>query len=141
MTAYRVQTRLTADGRLILEGLPFRAGDTVDVTVIDNLAVMPVDSANQPAPPATANNILAYMDSQAEQFSEAKTQLLPQYEGLYVLFENGTMLDSDADEEALVLRAFEETGPRPLFVRRVLAQEPILSVHGFTARSWTKKTL
>jgi hypothetical protein len=33
MQDYRVETRVSSDGSLTLEGLPFRAGDTVEVII------------------------------------------------------------------------------------------------------------
>jgi hypothetical protein len=35
MNAYKVETVLTEDGTLLLQGLPFQAGDTVEVIVLE----------------------------------------------------------------------------------------------------------
>lgn len=35
MNAYKVETVLTEDGTLMLQGLPFHAGDTVEVIVLE----------------------------------------------------------------------------------------------------------
>ncbi|MEB3336294.1 MAG: hypothetical protein VKJ46_02460 [Leptolyngbyaceae bacterium] len=68
--------------------------------------------------------VLDYMEKQEILFTQHKPELLEKYPGMYVLFEDGKVLDCDTDEEALVLRAYEHTGPRPLFVKKVLEEEP-----------------
>lgn len=45
LQAHRVETTLTQNGTLTLEGLPFRAGDAVEVIVQTNLS--PVPSQNR----------------------------------------------------------------------------------------------
>jgi hypothetical protein len=40
-SAYRVETVLTEDGKLLIEGLPFRAGERVEITVIEHQASSP----------------------------------------------------------------------------------------------------
>ena len=139
MTAYSVKTQLTSDGNLTLEGLPFQAGDMVEV-IVQEYSIEPsnaiqavfqgleIDSDDD-------NRVAAYMEKQAELFDEMKATLLSEYEGQYIWFEDGVVLDADVDEECLVLRAFEQTGPRPLFVKHVLSQEPDLSIHVFSAHS------
>ncbi|MEM9219670.1 MAG: hypothetical protein AAGD25_35750 [Cyanobacteria bacterium P01_F01_bin.150] len=37
MTAYRVKAQLIADGCLSLQGLPFNAGDTVEILVTEDV--------------------------------------------------------------------------------------------------------
>lgn len=36
MSAHRIEATLDQDGKLLLEGLPFRAGDVVDVLIMEN---------------------------------------------------------------------------------------------------------
>ena len=72
--------------------------------------------------------ILEYMEHQAGLFEQMRAQLVAQYLGQYILFEDGQVLDADEDHAALVLRTYEKTGLRPLFVRRVLEAEPQLGV-------------
>jgi hypothetical protein len=74
---------------------------------------------------------LAYMEYQSQLFTQKKYDLLSQYVGLYVLFEDGQVLDADKDESALVLRAYETRGLKPLFVKKVVPVEPRLSIRGF----------
>ena len=70
---------------------------------------------------------LAYMEYQSQLFTQKKDDLLRQYAGLYVLFEDGQVLDADKDESALVLRAYDIRGLKPLFVKKVIHVEPRLS--------------
>jgi hypothetical protein len=72
--------------------------------------------------------ILEYMEHQAGLFEQMRAQLVAQYLGQYILFEDGQVLDADEDHAVLVLRTYEKTGLRPLFVRRVLEAEPQLGV-------------
>jgi hypothetical protein len=71
-----------------------------------------------------APEIVAYMEQQADLFEIAKPQLIEQFRDRYVWFENGQVLDSDLNHEALVLRIYGEGEPRPLFIRKVMAVEP-----------------
>jgi hypothetical protein len=68
--------------------------------------------------------ILAYMEQQAEQFEKNKPQIVEAYLNQYVWFENGQVLDSDPNHEALVLRIYGAAAPRPLFIRKVMVVEP-----------------
>lgn len=133
MTAYRVKAQLAADGCLALQGLPFNAGDTVDILLTEDVAQTPEANPDPDEIGHSADEIAAYMERQAERFRATKSDLLDQYHGLYVWIEDGIVIDVDASEEKLVLRALEQNGPRPLFVKQVLDQEPVLSIHGFAA--------
>jgi hypothetical protein len=75
-----------------------------------------------------APEIVAYMQQQADLFETAKPQLIEQFLGRYVWFENGQVLDSDARHEDLVLRVYGDGEPRPLFIRKVTLSEPKLLV-------------
>jgi hypothetical protein len=75
-----------------------------------------------------ALEIVAYMEQQADLFEAAKPQLIEQFLDRYVWFENGQVLDSDANHEALVLRIYGSEEPRPLFIRKVTTLEPKLLV-------------
>jgi hypothetical protein len=72
--------------------------------------------------------VLAYMEQQAELFDRVKPQLIETYLSQYVWFENGQVLDSDPNHEALVLRIYGSEAPRPLFIRKVVTVEPKLLV-------------
>jgi|GEM_PF-6711711 len=69
-----------------------------------------------------------YLEQQAILFEHHKMELLPDYQGLYILFENGQVLDSDRDEAALIQRAYQTMGMRPLLVKQVLLEEPKLTL-------------
>jgi hypothetical protein len=68
--------------------------------------------------------ILAYMEQQADLFEKNKPQIVETYLNRYIWFENGQVLDSDPNHEALVLRIYGAGEPRPLFIRKVMAIEP-----------------
>ena len=46
LQAHRVEATLTKDGLLVLDHLPFRAGETVEVIVLTNPAAQPVEAPN-----------------------------------------------------------------------------------------------
>jgi hypothetical protein len=69
-------------------------------------------------------DLLTYLQNQQMLFDQAKPQLLANYNGLFVWFENGQILDSDRDQSALFLRAYTPDETRPLFIAQVLAIEP-----------------
>ena len=48
LQAHRIETTLTQDGKLTLDQLPFRAGETVEVIVLTNSVAQPVESHNSP---------------------------------------------------------------------------------------------
>jgi hypothetical protein len=73
-------------------------------------------------------DLLAYLQHQQTLFDRAKSQLLADYDGQYVWFEDGQILDSDRDESALFLRAYTPDETRPLFIAQVLATEPSRSI-------------
>jgi hypothetical protein len=69
-------------------------------------------------------DLLAYLQHQQTRFNQAKPQLLADYNGQFVWFEDGQILDSDPDEAALFQRAYAPDETRPLFIAQVLATEP-----------------
>ena len=78
--------------------------------------------------------VLAYMERQSSLYQKHQAQLHQTYLGQYVLFEDGNVLDADADFEALVLRTFENEAPRDVFIKQVgssdelpLVRTPFLS--------------
>ncbi|GEM_PF-1727130 len=74
-------------------------------------------------------NFVEYMEHQSQLFEKKRKELLNQYEGMYVIFEDGQVLDADKDEAALVKRAYSETGPRHLFIKKVLTEDPKLTIN------------
>ena len=69
-------------------------------------------------------NLVAYLEHQAELFEQAKPKLWEKFAGRYIWFEDGRVLDSDLNHEALVLRIYGEGEPRSLFIRKIVAVEP-----------------
>jgi Family of unknown function (DUF5678) len=69
-----------------------------------------------------------YLLQQQNLYQAAKPQLLQKYQGLYVAFENGTVLDSDQDDRQLMPRLYAKYGHRDIFVEYVCDPEPQLSV-------------
>ena len=65
----------------------------------------------------------AYMKKQSELFQKSKENLLKEYLGLHVYFEDGKVIDADKDPVKLVKRAYEKGGVRPLFIKHVLSGE------------------
>lgn len=83
---------------------------------------------SQPSQAYSSLEVLAYMERQAELFEQSKAQLLEQFLNQYIWFEDGQVLDSDDNHEALVLRAYGDGEPRPLFIRKVVKVEPQFDV-------------
>ncbi len=75
--------------------------------------------------------ILNYMEQQAEIFNQKKPELLNQYLGKYILFENGKIIDADNNESALAQRTIAKNGLKPMFIKKVVAEEPKLNIRGF----------
>jgi hypothetical protein len=87
--------------------------------------ILATSDTSQPYPPP---EVLAYMERQAEQYEEMRSHLIEQYTNQYIWFENGQVLDSDPDHATLVIRAYGDNEPRPLFIKKVLPIEPQLQV-------------
>jgi hypothetical protein len=68
--------------------------------------------------------VLEYIKYQAQLFDQKRSELLKQYDGQFVWFEDGEVLDTDPDQAALVIRAYSKTGPRPLLIKKVLPEDP-----------------
>jgi hypothetical protein len=74
---------------------------------------------------------LDYMEHQRELFDAAKPGLIEQYLDEYVAFEDGQVLDHDADRQHLAVRIYAKYGYRDLLMRRVNLEERVYSVGGF----------
>lgn len=76
--------------------------------------------------------VLAYMEQQAEEFeklrclwhSESCPHLVKTHLGQYVWFESGQVLDADEDLDALAIRVCRADEDRPLFIKKVLLEDP-----------------
>jgi Family of unknown function (DUF5678) len=71
---------------------------------------------------------IEYLLHQQHLYQAAKPELLRQYEGQYIAFENGVVLDSDRDDRQLMPRLYAKYGHRDIFVEYVCDPEPQLSV-------------
>jgi Family of unknown function (DUF5678) len=71
---------------------------------------------------------IEYLLQQQHLYQSAKPQLLGQYEGQYIAFENGVVLDSDRDDRQLMPRLYAKYGHRDILVEYVCDPEPQLSV-------------
>jgi hypothetical protein len=73
---------------------------------------------------------IEYLRQQEALYEQAKPELLAQYDGEFVAFENGVVLDHDRHERALLHRVYQQQGYRDLLIKQVLQHEPHLSVNG-----------
>ena len=71
---------------------------------------------------------IEYLVHQQQLYQAAKAELLPQYCGQYIAFENGIVLDSDLDDRQLMRRLYARYGHRDIFIEYVCDPEPQLSV-------------
>ncbi len=71
---------------------------------------------------------IEYLIHQQNLYQAAKPKLLEQYEGQYIAFENGVILDSDRDDRQLMPRLYAKYGHRDILVEYVCDPEPQLSV-------------
>ena len=67
-----------------------------------------------------------YLQTQSELYEHHLPQLLEKYAGMYIIFEDGKVIDADNDEAALVMRAYAKMGTKDLFVKKVIDTEPTL---------------
>lgn len=65
-----------------------------------------------------------YIQEQSRIFEEHREQLLEQYSGKYVLFENGEVLDSGDSHEEVSIRA-HRIGKTPIFIKQVMPIDPV----------------
>ncbi|MGD1852757.1 MAG: DUF5678 domain-containing protein [Leptolyngbyaceae cyanobacterium] len=66
------------------------------------------------------------IEKQNKIFQAKKKFLSAKYEGKYVLFENGKVLDSGETRAEVAMRAYKSVGMRPLFIEKVTStpEEP-----------------
>ncbi len=69
-----------------------------------------------------------YLLYQQNLYQAVKPELLGKYEGQYIAFENGVILDSDLDDRQLMPRLYAKYGHRDILVEYVCDPEPQLSV-------------
>jgi transcriptional regulator with XRE-family HTH domain len=79
---------------------------------------------------------LEYIEHQRALFDAAKPALMAEYLDEYVAFEDGQVLDHDADRQSLAARIYAKYGYRDLLMRKVSVEERVYSIGGFrTLRS------
>lgn len=61
MNAYKLETILTEDGILVLQKLPFQAGDAVEIIILEQSKISPSSSPEQPIH-SLKGSILGYDD-------------------------------------------------------------------------------
>ena len=71
---------------------------------------------------------IEYLLRQQHLYQAAKPELLFQYQGQYIAFENGVVLDSDRSDRELMPRLYAKYGHRDILVEYVCDPEPQLSV-------------
>ena len=84
---------------------------------------MPIDSLR-----------LQYLEQQNALYQQLKLSLLPEYQGQFIAFEDGRVLDADLNEQRLAQRVYRTYGYRDLLIKQVLLKEPQLSVAGAMQR-------
>ena len=71
---------------------------------------------------------IEYLVNQQQLYQAAKIEILSQYCGQYIAFENGIVWDSDLDDRQLMRRLYARYGHRDIFIEYVCDPEPQLSV-------------
>lgn len=72
---------------------------------------------------------LEYFNTQKALYEKAKPELVKQYLGEFIAFEDGQVLDRDLDERELIKRVYQNYGDRDLLIKQVWLQEPHLSLN------------
>ena len=72
-----------------------------------------------------APEILSYLEQQQSLFEQCRAQLMEDYSGEFIWFENGVVLDRDTDESMLFLRVLGTFPDRTLFIAqdKTISQE------------------
>jgi hypothetical protein len=69
-------------------------------------------------------DVLAYLQHQQDLFEQCRAALLETHARLFVWFEDGVVLDADADDGELFERVMGQNPDRTVFIAQVLAAEP-----------------
>jgi uncharacterized protein (DUF433 family) len=69
--------------------------------------------------------IYDYMQKQGQLFDQQLPKLLNRYEGYYIYFENGQVLEADKDEEKLLDLVEQKYGLKPMFIEKVASRNDI----------------
>ncbi len=73
MNAYKVETVVTEDGTLILQGLPFHAGDAVEVIILERSSYQQETTTT----PASASNLYPLRGKQPYQYDDPFEPAVP----------------------------------------------------------------
>jgi hypothetical protein len=71
---------------------------------------------------------IEHLLNQQSLYQAAKPELLDRYQGQYIAFENGVVLDSDRSDRELMPRLCAKYGHRDILIEYVCDPEPQLSV-------------
>ena len=76
MNAYKVEAVVTENGTIVLHGLPFQVGDTVEVIVLEHAAMTSTDSSRSMAVSVDAADAdyLAGVSSQMTEWASAEDE-------------------------------------------------------------------
>ena len=77
---------------------------------------------------------LQYLEQQNALYEQLKLSLLPQYQGQFIAFEDGRVLDADRNEQLLAQRVYQAYGYRDLLIKQVLLKELQLSIASATQK-------
>jgi hypothetical protein len=67
-----------------------------------------------------------YIDKQSRLFQKNKQDLIRIYDGKYILFEDGAVLDTGNSRAELAMRAYQKHGMKPLFIEKVTSATEII---------------
>jgi hypothetical protein len=120
----RIQPHWTNLAQKLLELLLQSASQAGLITAAEADAI-PLEQSIELTPD---QRILQDMDTQSLLYEQQRHELLTRYNGQYIVFQDGVVLDADRDYASLIQRSYAESGPRPLFIRLVAAADPSYSV-------------
>jgi hypothetical protein len=83
---------------------------------------------NSNQPQSVEQHRIEYLLRQQDLYQSAKPKLLECYQGQYVAFEDGVLLDGDRDDRQLMPRIYAKYGHRDILIKYVCSPEPRLSV-------------
>jgi Family of unknown function (DUF5678) len=83
---------------------------------------------NSNQPQSVEQHRIEYLLRQQDLYQSAKPKLLECYQGKYVAFEDGMVLDSDQDDRQLMPRIYAKYGHRDILIEYVYNPEPQLFV-------------
>jgi hypothetical protein len=79
-------------------------------------------------PPPNAEELsperISYLNRQEFLFEQMKATLVAEYLGEFIAFEDGIVLDHDANEMTLLSRVYRAHGYRDLLIKQVFIHEP-----------------